>query len=57
MDYFVTVGKHIANSITPPCSNKDPVAYNGPDHSFLLQETFPEKVEVVINRLLRVQEC
>jgi len=21
-DYFVTVGKHIANSITPPCSNK-----------------------------------
>jgi len=41
-DYFVTVGKHIANSITPPCSNKYPVAYNGPDHSFVSHETFPE---------------
>ena len=53
-DYFVTVGKHIANSITPPCSNKYPVAYSGPDHSFVLHETFPEEVEAVINRLL---EC
>ena len=53
-DYFVTVGKHITNSITPPCSNKYPVAYTGPDHSFVLHETFPEEVEVVINRLL---EC
>jgi len=53
-DYFVTVGKHIANSITPPCSNKYSVAYNGPDHSFVLHETFPEEVEAVINRLL---EC
>jgi len=26
-DYFVTVGKHIANSIPPPLSNKYPVAY------------------------------
>ena len=51
-DYFVTVGKHIANSITSPCSNKYPVAYNGPDHSFVLHETFPEEVEAVINRLL-----
>jgi len=25
-DYFVTVGKHIANSIPPPLSNKYPVA-------------------------------
>ena len=38
-DYFVTVGKHIANSIPPPRSNKYPVAYNGPDHSFVLHET------------------
>jgi len=53
-DYFVTVGKHIVNSITPPRSNKYPVAFNGPDHSFALHETFPEKVEAVINRLL---EC
>jgi len=53
-DYFVTVGKHIANSITPPCNNKYPVAYNGPDHSFVWHETLPEEVEAVINRLL---EC
>jgi len=52
--FFVTVGKHIANSITPPCSNKYPVAYNGPDHSFVSHETFPEEVEAVINRLV---EC
>jgi len=49
----VTVGKNIANSITPPCSNKYPVVYNGPDHSFVLHETFPENVEAVINRLLK----
>ena len=53
-DYFVTVGKNIANSITPPCSNKYPVAYNVPDYSFVLHETFPEEVEAVINRLV---EC
>ena len=53
-DYFVAVGKHIANSITPPCSNKSPVAYNGPDHSFVLCEAFPEEAEAVIDRLL---EC
>ena len=53
-DYFVTVGKHIANSIPPPLSNKYPVAYNDPDLSFALHETFPEEVEAVINRLL---EC
>ena len=53
-NYFVTVGKHIANSIPPPLSNKYPVAYNGPDQSFVLHETFPEEVEAVINRLL---EC
>jgi len=53
-DYFVTVGKHIANSIPPPLSYKYPVAYNGPDQSFVLHETFPEEVEAVINRLL---EC
>ena len=53
-DYFVTVGKHIANSIPHPLSNKYPVAYNGPDQSFVLHETFPEEVEAVINRLL---EC
>jgi len=53
-DYFVRVGKHIANSIPPPGRNKYPVAYNGPDHSFVLHETFPEEVEAVINRLL---EC
>jgi len=53
-DYFVTVGKHIANSIPPPLSNKYPAAYNGPDQSVALHETFPEEVEAVINRLL---EC
>jgi len=53
-DYFVRVGKHIANSIPPPGRNKYPVAYDGPDHSFVLHETFPEEVEAVINRLL---EC
>jgi len=53
-DYFVTVGKHIANSIPPPLSNKYPVSYNGLDQSFVLHETFPEEVEAVINRLL---EC
>jgi len=53
-NYFVSVGKHIANNITPPCSNKYPVACNGPDHSFVLHETFPEEVAAVINRLL---EC
>ena len=50
-DYFVTVGKHIAKSIRSPLSNKYPVAYNGPDQSFVLHETFPEEVEAVINRL------
>jgi len=40
-DYFVTVGKHTANSIPPPHSNKYPVAYNDPNHSFVLHETFP----------------
>jgi len=53
-DYLVTVGKHTANSIPPPLSNKYPVAYNGPDQSFVLHETFPEEFEAVINRLL---EC
>jgi len=55
-DYFVTLGKRIANNITSPCSHKCkyPVAYNGPDHSFVLHETFPEEVEAVANRLL---EC
>ena len=38
--YFVTVGKYIANSIPPPCSNKYPVACNGPYHSFVLHECF-----------------
>ena len=46
--YFVTVGKHIANSIITPYRNKYPVAYTGPDHSFVLHETFPEEVEVVL---------
>jgi len=54
IDYFVTVGKHIANSIPPLLNNKYPVAYNGPDQSFVLHETFPEEVEAVINSLL---EC
>jgi len=53
-DYFVTVGKHIANSIPPPLSIKYPVAYNGPDQSFVLHETSPEEVEALINRLF---EC
>jgi len=53
-DYFVTVEKHIANSIPPPLSNKYPVAYNGPDQSFVLHGTFPEEGEAVINRLF---EC
>ena len=53
-DYFVTVGKRIANSIPPPLSKKYTVAYNGPDLFFLLHGTFPEEFEAVINRLL---EC
>jgi len=45
-DYFVTVGKRIANSITPSCSIWYPVVnYKGPDHSFVFHETFPENVD------------
>jgi len=46
------MGKHIANSIPPPLSNKYPVACNVPDQSFVLHETFPEEAEAVINMLL-----
>jgi len=55
-DYFVTIGKNIANSITPPCSNKYPVAYNGPNHSCIAWN-FSWRGWSCHQQTVRVQEC
>ena len=44
--YFVTVGKHIANSIPPPLRNKYPVAYNGPDQSLYCMKLFLKRLKL-----------
>ena len=50
--YFVSVGQQLASKIPPPVHHTYPVKVNGPKNSFVLHDSFVEKVNMVINNLL-----
>ena len=50
--YFVSIGQQLASKIPPPVHHTYPVKVIGPKNSFVLHDTFAEKVKMVINNLL-----